>query len=366
VRNYGAPADSNAVPRDVAVGSDGRVVVVGPRVVLAGIGERAEGVGPEDLRDGERAWNVRCYDHTGHTLWTHDLRALHDPTMLSLDVRGAYHVRTDNQDRFHIAVSGSARTVAQSVVRLLAVTCSQDGEVLQFVYGGEDANAAVELFDVSPDGGMVVVNTYSGPSVVSRSDIAFLAYTTPFLPGVSEALVLETRVRSDVLQPASLQLVEYPSSSVVTAWVSAPELDEDRLAGVVTDGARAVVRGGPIAFDGRLHNLAQLHVTTAEIGDVLWAHECRVWTASHQLAVSRATGRCAVILRGSYDDDGLRWPSLACIDVDGNLLWSHCHAGDSGYESQTAIGEDQSVAVISGPLRVGYREWDFLNSLSGV
>ena len=79
-----------------------------------------------------------------------------------------------------------------------------------------------------------------------------------------------------------------------------------------------------------------------------------------------SAGRTAVLFRGEFDevirDAHLRWPSLAVVDVDGTVLWSHFHHD----RVEVSVGEDGSVATIGGPVVRGRREWDYLNALTGV
>jgi hypothetical protein len=70
------------------------------------------------------------------------------------------------------------------------------------------------------------------------------------------------------------------------------------------------------------------------------------------------TARSTAARRPSH----LRWPSLACLTADGDLLWSHFH----GTAIEVGVGADDSVATVCPPQRPGRREWDYLNALVGV
>jgi hypothetical protein len=78
----------------------------------------------------------------------------------------------------------------------------------------------------------------------------------------------------------------------------------------------------------------------------------------------RLQPRSVVLLDGKFFENNtdLRWPSIACLDAAGNVLWSHFHHN----RTRVAIGNDGGVATIGAAVELGDREWEGIGGLVGV
>jgi hypothetical protein len=338
VRNYGWPANKDAVPIDVAVASDGRVFVAGPRVV-----------------SGDLAWDLRCYSADGETLWVRTLP-------LETPLLGIREIDVDAADNVYVLAANHFLNESGTHHARRVFCVSDAGELLlndfaEVILGGviPEGLLSYARLAVAADGTWIVTPNFTVADLFALSlhDVAFVAPGLAVSAGDGPPQFLYGTI--NLFETATLTVLDQVG-------------DPGRAAGVAADEqGRIVVKRHATDF-AVPNQIVQFAVSATAIGDATWSHPCRPRDTHGGIDMNRATSRTAVLLDGDFDehtppsDAHLRWPSLACLDAAGNVLWSHFHHD----RIEVSIGEDGSVATVGAPLVLGRQEWNWINSLTGV
>jgi hypothetical protein len=362
VRAYGrggrtiAPSDGNLVdaddvtPTDVAVASDGRVFVAGPHIVA--------NPSSSDPYAGDLAWDLRCWDAEGVALWARDLRALKDPNApFESSEPAPVEMHVDAADNVYVMmnwthfVHSGANAQHSQVLKF-----TKDGELLLNDHAVElpPFTAGMRVYDhlaVSASGAWTRAPnfTFNNLPWFEINDIAIVADAVAVCAGRLPGYLWGV-----------LTLNELPLSVLNAVLDTAINSARFALGVAANEAGLMVATDGP-SSGVTLNRLSQWNVSATDIGDITWQHACR---PLGPVAMNWSQSRSAVLLEGDFFENNtdLHWPSIACLDVAGNVLWAHFHHN----RTRVAIGNDGSVATIGPVAELGDREWEGMGGLVGV
>jgi hypothetical protein len=348
VRNYGYPVAPNAAPIDCAVGSDGRVFVLGPRVGQAGVG----------------AWSLRCYSASGETLWLRDV-ALDLPWIDPFSYVEFREIERDAASNVYlIGIGGGGGFLASYT----AGGAFRFAEWSQWI--GEDllrlGVTAGGTYDVLTLSEAIVTSTSDqGPiTAIKINDLAVAdasggvwqaqGWNSQLFHGGSPFDFLTLHLRDGNNTGLSRRMYLVPDGPYL-----GPEEAAKR---VCLDGAsRATFTGNgfwpggplpPITGEPAINILPTIARFNSSL-NLLWtagyppaiaAGPIACTYDGHRIAASFLNGRATTALGDFYV------ASVGLLNGAGQTVWSHLHAR----AREVDIGEDGTVATVHGPARPGW------------